>query len=142
MIRASGAIDRGQRGMPTAGGPFPIEPRHGLVHGARMFTRWWNPLLRASVLSSLLAGAVFGAATEWPEFRGPDRQGRSQARNIPVTWSATENIAWAVPVAGSGWSSPVHLEGRPVPSLAPGCPGSEPLRMKVLGLDAHPVTTT
>jgi len=136
MIRASGAIDRGRRGMPCAGGPFPIEPRHGLVHGARMFTRWSKPLLRASVLSALLAGAVFGAATEWPEFRGPDRQGRSQARNIPVTWSATENIAWAVPVEGSGWSSPVIVQGRLFLTSATGGTGTEPLRLKVLGFDA------
>ena len=45
-------------------------------------------------------------AADWPQFRGPGGQGHSDAKNLPLTWSETENIAWKVPIAGLGWSSP------------------------------------
>ena len=45
-------------------------------------------------------------AADWPQFRGPGGQGHSQAKDLPLTWSETENIAWKVPIAGLGWSSP------------------------------------
>ena len=45
-------------------------------------------------------------AADWPQFRGPGGQGHSDATNLPLTWSETENITWKVPVAGLGWSSP------------------------------------
>jgi outer membrane protein assembly factor BamB len=46
-------------------------------------------------------------AADWPQFRGPDGQGHSAARNLPLTWSETANVAWKVAVPGLGWSSPV-----------------------------------
>lgn len=45
-------------------------------------------------------------SADWPQFRGPGGQGHSDATNLPVTWSETENVTWKVPVAGLGWSSP------------------------------------
>ncbi len=45
-------------------------------------------------------------AADSPQFRGPGGQGHSDAKNLPLTWSETENIAWKVPIAGLGWSSP------------------------------------
>jgi len=44
---------------------------------------------------------------DWPQFRGPQAQGVVERADLPDTWSATENIAWKVPVAGRGWSSPI-----------------------------------
>ncbi|HQX49724.1 MAG TPA: PQQ-binding-like beta-propeller repeat protein [Planctomycetaceae bacterium] len=46
------------------------------------------------------------SAADWPQFRGPGGQGHSDAKNLPLTWSETENITWKVPIAGLGWSSP------------------------------------
>ena len=51
-------------------------------------------------------------AQDWPQFRGPDGQGHSNERSLPTEWSETRNIAWKVPVAGRGWSSPVVARGR------------------------------
>ncbi len=45
-------------------------------------------------------------AADWPQFRGPGGQGHSDATNLPLTWSETENVVWKVPVPGLGWSSP------------------------------------
>lgn len=48
-------------------------------------------------------------AADWPQFRGPDGQGHSVSRGVPLRWSESENIRWKVPVAGRGWSSPAIL---------------------------------
>src|SRR5438093_3828787 len=60
---------------------------------------------------ALCLGSI-GAAGDWPQFRGPDGQGHSDATGVPVRWSATENVAWKVAVPGRGWSSPVLAGGR------------------------------
>jgi len=40
----------------------------------------------------------------WPQWRGPNLNGSSSvARNLPVTWSATENVAWRVSLPS--WSA-------------------------------------
>jgi outer membrane protein assembly factor BamB len=58
-----------------------------------------------------IAANCLGAALEWPEFRGPEMQGISEATNVPTKWSATENVVWKTP-AYSGWSSPVVSHGK------------------------------
>jgi outer membrane protein assembly factor BamB len=60
----------------------------------------------------LLLCSTLLAAEDWPQFRGPTGQGHSTEQNLPVEWSETTNIAWKVPVAGRGWSSPVVAHGR------------------------------
>jgi hypothetical protein len=47
----------------------------------------------------------------WPGFRGPTADGVADAPGVPLTWSKTENIKWAVDVPGRGWSSPVIWNG-------------------------------
>ena len=64
------------------------------------------------LLVSLALAAVGLAAEDWPQFRGPTGQGHSTESRLPLTWSETQNIAWKVPVPGSGWSSPVVAGGR------------------------------
>jgi outer membrane protein assembly factor BamB len=49
---------------------------------------------------------------DWPQFRGPGGEGHSTEVGLPLRWSESENIAWKVPVAGRGWSSPVVSNGR------------------------------
>ena len=45
--------------------------------------------------------------TDWPQFRGPTGQGISDERNLPLTWSETQNVRWKTAIPGRGWSSPV-----------------------------------
>ena len=59
----------------------------------------------ALVQSSLLTAA------EWPEFRGPNRDGTVDA-TLPTEWSEEKNITWKKPVHGSGWSTPLISEGK------------------------------
>ena len=47
------------------------------------------------------------AAADWPQWRGPSSSGVSPESALPVTWSATENIAWKAGLAGVGTSSPI-----------------------------------
>jgi outer membrane protein assembly factor BamB len=58
------------------------------------------------------AAVAAPARDEWPEFRGPGAQGHSAARDLPIEWSETKNVAWKAPVAGLGWSTPVVANGR------------------------------
>jgi hypothetical protein len=51
-------------------------------------------------------------AAEWPQFRGPGGQGRTNERDLPLTWSDTENVAWKTKLPGFGASSPVALGDR------------------------------
>ncbi len=57
----------------------------------------------------LLAPALLitHAAENWPQFRGPDGTGHSDARGLPVRWSESGNIVWKTPIHDRGWSSPV-----------------------------------
>lgn len=73
-------------------------------------------------------------ASDWPEFRGPTGQGISDAVNVPMQWSATQNVAWKVDVPGRGWSSPVLAKGRIYLTTSAG-EGSE-VKLRALCFDA------
>lgn len=55
---------------------------------------------------SLLAGDL-ARAEDWMRFRGPNGQGISSEKNLPLTWSADKNIVWKTDIPGNGWSSPI-----------------------------------
>ncbi|MAR09991.1 MAG: pyrrolo-quinoline quinone [Blastopirellula sp.] len=46
-------------------------------------------------------------AEDWPQFRGPDGQGHSDAEGVPLEWSEAQHVRWKVTLPGEGWSSPV-----------------------------------
>lgn len=48
---------------------------------------------------------------DWSTFRGPTHQGVTDAKNLPLKWSQTENIAWKVELPGPGASSPIVFGG-------------------------------
>ena len=58
--------------------------------------------------TAVLAFSVL-AGEDWPQFRGPNGDGRSDSRDLPLTWSESENVKWKTPVHGRAWSSPVIL---------------------------------
>jgi outer membrane protein assembly factor BamB len=44
----------------------------------------------------------------WPRFRGANADGVApDHENLPVSWTATENVKWVADVPGWGWSCPV-----------------------------------
>lgn len=68
------------------------------------------PALLVAWTAVLLTSAAQGE--NWPGWRGPRGDGSSLETGVPRTWSATENIAWKVPVPGVGHASPVVWEDR------------------------------
>jgi outer membrane protein assembly factor BamB len=72
--------------------------------------------LAALALSFAVIGVPAASAQEadsgWPEFRGPNGQGHSPERGLPLQWSEGKNIAWKTRVTGLGWSTPVISRGR------------------------------
>ncbi len=90
------------------------------------------------LLSLLLASltTAIAAETEWPQFRGPTGQGHSLAKNLPIEWNATTNVAWKTPVPGSGWSSPVVSRGRIYLTAAVAPEGSTEVTLRALCFDA------
>jgi outer membrane protein assembly factor BamB len=67
--------------------------------------------IRSLAIASVLLPVTL-AAQDWPQFRGPDGQGHSSDRGVPLEWSATRNVAWKTGVPGRGWSSPIVANGR------------------------------
>ncbi len=58
----------------------------------------------------LLTGTL--TAQNWPGWRGPTGDGISAEKELPTSWSPTENIGWKSPIAGDGHSSPIIWENR------------------------------
>ena len=60
---------------------------------------------------SLIALSIFivfsAAASNWPAWRGPEGTGVSSEKNLPLKWSADENVHWRVPLPDAGNSSPI-----------------------------------
>jgi outer membrane protein assembly factor BamB len=59
-------------------------------------------------LAMLLSGHSASQAAEsaWPRWRGPEQNGHTPEKDLPITWSAAD-IAWKVQLPGSGQSSPI-----------------------------------
>ena len=56
--------------------------------------------LVAFALSSLAAG-------DWPQWRGPELNGVSNEKNLPVRWSRDENVAWKLPLPSFSGATPI-----------------------------------
>jgi outer membrane protein assembly factor BamB len=64
------------------------------------------PIIRLTLVLAVIAG-VSAAAADWPHWRGPNGTGATSETNLPVRWSATENVAWKAPIGGLGVSTPI-----------------------------------
>ncbi|MEM9283704.1 MAG: PQQ-binding-like beta-propeller repeat protein [Verrucomicrobiota bacterium] len=49
---------------------------------------------------------------QWPEFRGPSRDGTVNSTALPIEWSEEKNIVWKTPLHGLGHSTPVIEDGK------------------------------
>ena len=55
----------------------------------------------------LLAPGLVCADDNWPQWRGPNQNGVADARDLPETWSKTQNIVWKMPLPSWSGSSPI-----------------------------------
>ena len=70
------------------------------------FSKVTLPTISALGIASLLA-ATSARADPWPRFRGPNGDGVSLDKGVPVAWSEKDGILWKTAVPGLGNSSPV-----------------------------------
>ncbi len=59
--------------------------------------------------AAVLLASLSVAASDWPQWRGPDGQGHAEGTGYPTTWSDSQGVAWRTEIPGRGWSSPVIL---------------------------------
>jgi outer membrane protein assembly factor BamB len=64
--------------------------------------------------------AASGAASDWPQWRGPELRGTSPERGLPVKWSETENVAFRVALPSLGASTPIVAGDRIFLNVAEG----------------------
>ena len=72
-------------------------------------------IVTLALLSTALISdsALAEALPSWSQWRGPAGQGHAPAaKDLPLAWSESENVAWKTPLEGKGWSSPVLADGR------------------------------
>jgi outer membrane protein assembly factor BamB len=61
-------------------------------------------VLTAFLIASVGASLV---ADSWPHWRGPSMDGISTEKGLPTKWSATENVAWKLPLPAFSGSTPI-----------------------------------
>ena len=94
-----------------------------------------NRLGLAVLLASATALSVSPAAAEddWPDWRGPNRDGTSAETGLPTSWSPDgENLAWRAPYGGR--SAPIVLGGQVYIQNAVG--GDASLQERLMAFDA------
>lgn len=68
--------------------------------------------MKHAALSLLILISISSAfSVDWPEFRGPNRDGTLEAK-LPSEWSEEKNVSWKKEVHGLGWSTPLVSEGK------------------------------
>ena len=69
-------------------------------------------VLRAAILALSGVAASGGAdalagATDWPHWRGPDRDGTSAERGLPVEWGSDRNVRWKLALPAISGATPI-----------------------------------
>lgn len=64
----------------------------------------WTRFFIAVIASAAACPVV---ASDWCGFRGLEKDGRSDAATVPLTWSPLQNVAWKTVIPGRGHSSPI-----------------------------------
>jgi outer membrane protein assembly factor BamB len=62
---------------------------------------------RTLALLFLFCASAVAVADDWPSWRGPTGQGYCFEKNVPMTWSATENVKWKIKLPQPGNSTPI-----------------------------------
>ena len=60
-----------------------------------------------AVTCVLMVATATVFADNWPNWRGPTLNGVSTETGLPTTWSATENVAWKLPLPAYSGSTPI-----------------------------------
>src|SRR3954471_24882272 len=58
-------------------------------------------------LATLACSIATLHADNWPQWRGPQRNGLSAEKNLPVKWTQTEGVAWKLEMPALSGSTPI-----------------------------------
>jgi outer membrane protein assembly factor BamB len=58
-------------------------------------------------LGLAVVAAITVSADNWPAWRGPQANGISSEKNVPLKWSTDENIAWKLPMPSRSGATPI-----------------------------------
>ena len=72
------------------------------------------------ILGVLVISLSVARAENWPQWRGPNLNGISNEKNLPVKWTPEENVAWKVALPGVSGSTPIIWRDRIFLSVADG----------------------
>ncbi len=64
-------------------------------------------LLACSFAATLLAAATSDAGENWPQWRGPTGDGRSDSTNLPTEWNLDKNLVWKAELPSWSGGTPV-----------------------------------
>ena len=53
--------------------------------------------------------ATYVEGEYWNQFRGPNGDGKSDAQNLAIQFTESQNVRWKTPIHDQGWSSPASL---------------------------------
>jgi outer membrane protein assembly factor BamB len=73
-----------------------------------------------AVVITLLFSFAVARADNWPQWRGPNLNGFSNEKNLPVKWTTEENVSWKVPMPGWTGSTPIIWRDRIFLNVADG----------------------
>src|SRR5262249_21645836 len=59
------------------------------------------------ILALILCCTALARADNWPAWRGPTGQGYCAEIDLPLKWSAKENVKWKIPLPSGGNSTPI-----------------------------------
>ena len=100
-------------------------------------------LIRRLIAATLLVAATLAGtdairASDWPEWRGPWRDGHSDETGLPSAWSPKgENLAWRIPIGGR--SAPVVFGNRLYLLTVGGDPANAQERLVAVDVDSGKV---
>jgi outer membrane protein assembly factor BamB len=63
--------------------------------------------MRCVILCGLVVISMPAYAGNWPQWRGPQGNGVSEEKGLPLTWNDQTNIVWKCSLPGEGASTPV-----------------------------------
>ncbi len=72
------------------------------------------------IITVLMLSLSIAQAENWPQWRGPNLNGLSNEKNLPVKWTTEENVVWKVQMPGVTGSTPIIWRDRVFLNVAEG----------------------
>ena len=67
---------------------------------------------RYLAIALLAVSAMPGFCRDWAQWRGPFFNGSTDEKNLPASWSETENTKWVSPLPGPSGATAIISNGR------------------------------